>query len=164
MSVCVCVSAVKSDEGRELVTAEDHGRGGSHHGEERRVLGALVRRHSCTSLGRGDDHKKATTMFDWQKIPSVPGPQPTSCIVTGRERRRAEEEGGVGCCHQSEEDRCSGGKWRNGKSHVTESISGASICVRAGVNAGVPVPSGNKTPQKVLLASLENLRGTTRVE
>lgn len=34
-----------------LLTAEDHGRRGSHHTEEGRVLGALVRRHSCTFLG-----------------------------------------------------------------------------------------------------------------
>lgn len=34
-----------------LLTAEDHGRGGSHHTEEGRILGALVRRHSCTFLG-----------------------------------------------------------------------------------------------------------------
>lgn len=33
-----------------VVTAEDHGRSGSHHSEERRVLGALLRRHSRTIL------------------------------------------------------------------------------------------------------------------
>lgn len=38
-----------SDEG--VVTAEDHGRRGSHHGEESRVLGALFRRHSGFFLG-----------------------------------------------------------------------------------------------------------------
>lgn len=32
-----------------VVTAEDHGRRGSHHSEERRVLGALFRRHSVSS-------------------------------------------------------------------------------------------------------------------
>lgn len=40
-----------SDEGAGVVTAEDHGRRGSHHSEERRVLGAFIRRHSCTFLG-----------------------------------------------------------------------------------------------------------------
>lgn len=37
-----------SDEG--VVTAEDHGRRGSHHSEERRVLGALLGRHSRSFL------------------------------------------------------------------------------------------------------------------
>lgn len=96
-----------------------------------------------------------------KKCRPFPGPKTTSFIVTGRERRRA-EEGGL--LSPSKEDRCSGGKWRNGKSHVTESISGASICVRAGVNAGVPVLSEHKTARKVLFASLENLRGTTLIE
>lgn len=41
------------DEETGVVTAEDHGRRGTHHGEERRVLGALLRRHSRTfSSGR----------------------------------------------------------------------------------------------------------------
>lgn len=41
------------DEEAGVVTAEDHGRRGTHHGEERRVLGALLRRHSRTfSSGR----------------------------------------------------------------------------------------------------------------
>lgn len=44
-------TAEMSDEGAGVVTAEDHGRRGSHHSEERRVLGALLRRHSRTFLG-----------------------------------------------------------------------------------------------------------------
>lgn len=44
-------TAETSDGGAGLPTAEDHGRRGSHHPEEGRVLGALVRGHSCTFLG-----------------------------------------------------------------------------------------------------------------
>lgn len=51
VSAPITPKAEMSNEGAGVVTAEDHGRGGSHHGEERRVLGALLGRHSCTFLG-----------------------------------------------------------------------------------------------------------------
>lgn len=51
VSAPITPKAEMSNEGAGVVTAEDHGRRGSHHSEERRVLGAVLRRHSCTFLG-----------------------------------------------------------------------------------------------------------------
>lgn len=102
MSVSVCIAPASGRNvrwRRRLVTAEDHGRGGSHHGEERRVLGALVRRHSCTFLGRRRRRpQKATTMFDWKKYRPFPGPNRQAW--SWRDVKGAEQKGGS-CCHQA---------------------------------------------------------------
>lgn len=65
-----------SDEGAGVVTAEDHGRRGSHHSEERRVLGALLRRHPRSFLGaiqlQGRLSSSSSSFFIFRFSPFLP--------------------------------------------------------------------------------------------
>lgn len=108
-----------SDEGAGVVTAEDHGRRGSHHSEERRVLRAFIRRHSCTFLGAIQLQGRLSCFFLFffnSPLPTVSFGQ-VKFAERGRQRS----------CQQVH--RCRRGKWRNGKSHVTEHLGRIHLCV-----------------------------------
>lgn len=100
------VSVVEKWEQAGVVTAEDHGRRGSHHGEERWVLGALLRRHCHCSLRTLKLNGTISSL-------SYGGGFPCPTVTSGQLNTPRNSEG------DQRRLRWRRGKWRNGKSHMT---------------------------------------------